>query len=171
MPEPHPQPDPDGRVHPTDDLTRSVSDPNFTSGDETTTAPSAVPTLAFQSYTLLEEIARDGMGVIWRATDTALDREVAVKLLQDKFGPDFGVARRFAEEARITAQLQHPAMPPVHDLGTLSDGRPFLAMKLIKGHPLDELLAARPDPSAERGCSWRCSSRCARRSLMLTRMT
>ena len=61
------------------------------------------------------------------------------------------VARRFADEARITAQLQHPAIPPVHDLGTLPDGRPFLAMKLIRGHTLEELLRRRPDPAAERG--------------------
>jgi eukaryotic-like serine/threonine-protein kinase len=47
--------------------------------------------------------------------------------------------------------LQHPAIPPVHDLGTLPDGRPFLAMKLIKGQTLDALLKARPDPSVDRG--------------------
>ncbi|HEY7330524.1 MAG TPA: serine/threonine-protein kinase [Gemmataceae bacterium] len=102
-------------------------------------------------YALGDEIARGGMGVIYRATDTALDREVAVKVLQDHFAPDSGVARRFAGEARIAAQLQHPAIPPVHDLGTLPDGRPFLAMKLIKGQTLDALLRARPDLSAERG--------------------
>jgi tetratricopeptide (TPR) repeat protein/tRNA A-37 threonylcarbamoyl transferase component Bud32 len=92
------------------------------------------------------EIARGGMGVIYHATDTALGREVAVKVLQDKYGPDSGGARRFADEARITAQLQHPAIPPVHDLGTLPDGRPFLAMKLIKGDTLDVLLKQSPSP-------------------------
>jgi tetratricopeptide (TPR) repeat protein len=115
------------------------------------TAPPASPPTAAQRYTLLTEIARGGMGVIWRATDTALGREVAVKVLHDKYAPDSGVARRFADEARITAQLQHPAIPPVHDLGTLPDGRPFLAMKLIKGQTLDALLSARSDPSADRG--------------------
>ena len=50
--------------------------------------------------------------------------------------PAPAAARRFVDEARITGQLQHPGIPPVHDLGTLPDGRPFLAMKLIKGeHP------------------------------------
>jgi tetratricopeptide (TPR) repeat protein len=98
-----------------------------------------------------EEIARGGMGIIHRATDTVLGREVAVKLLHEKYGPDSGAAHRFAGEARIAAQLQHPAIPPVHDLGALPDGRPFLAMKLIKGVTLDAMLAERPDPSAERG--------------------
>jgi hypothetical protein len=56
-----------------------------------------------------------------------------------------------AGEARITGQLQLPSIPPVHDLGTLPDGLPFLAMTLIKGQTLEELLKARPDPSAERG--------------------
>jgi Tfp pilus assembly protein PilF len=100
---------------------------------------------------MLDEIAQGGMGVIWRATDTTLGREVAVKVLQDKFAPDSGTARRFEAEARITAQLQHPAIPPVHDCGKLPDGRPFLAMKLIKGRTLEDLLRQRADPAAERG--------------------
>jgi serine/threonine protein kinase len=83
-------------------------------------------------YQVQDEIARGGMGVIYRATDTALDREVAVKVLQERYTPDSIVARRFLDEARITAQLQHPGIPAVHDLGTLPDGRPFLAMKLIR---------------------------------------
>src|SRR5262249_35503705 len=51
-------------------------------------------------------------------------------------------------EARITGQLQHPGVPAVHDLGALPDGRPFLAMKLVKGRTLADLLKERPDPSA-----------------------
>jgi tetratricopeptide (TPR) repeat protein len=100
---------------------------------------------------LLAEIARGGMGVVWSAKDTTLGREVAVKVLQNRYAPGSGVARRFADEAHITAQLQHLAIPPVHDYGTLSDGRPFLAMKLIKGRTLDDLLQQRPDPDADRG--------------------
>jgi hypothetical protein len=80
---------------------------------------------------------------VYRATDTALGREVAVKVLLKRFTPGSGTAGRFREEARIAAQLQHPGIPPVHDLGTLPDGRPFLAMKLIRGETLDALLAAR----------------------------
>lgn len=82
---------------------------------------------------------------MYRATDAAFGREVAVKVLLDRYAPTSGTARRFADEARITGQLQHPGVPPVFDLGTLPDGRPFLAMKLIKGDTLDELVKADSD--------------------------
>src|SRR5262249_56206183 len=75
----------------------------------------------------------------------------AGRVRRERPPPAAGAARRFADEARIAAQLQHPGIPPVHDLGTLPDGRPFLAMKLIKGQTLEELLAARPDPVSDRG--------------------
>src|SRR5262245_15451734 len=94
-------------------------------------------------YQLQEEIARGGMGVIYRAVDTTLGRPVAVKVLQDRFEPDSAAARRFAVEARIAGQLQHPGIPAVHDRGALPDGRPFLAMRLVKGRTLDELLQDR----------------------------
>ena len=102
-------------------------------------------------YLLGEEIARGGMGEVYRATDTVLNREIAVKVLQAKYAPTSGTARRFADEARITGQLQHPNIPAVHDLGTLPDGRPFLAMKLIKGQTLDDLLKVRSSPEQDRG--------------------
>jgi tetratricopeptide (TPR) repeat protein len=128
---------------------------DFASSDPATpvgvTAPNSPAPRHAGRYQMLTEIARGGMGVIWRATDNTLGREVAVKVLQDKFAPDSGTARRFAAEARITAQLQHPAIPPVHDYGKLPDDRPFLAMKLIKGRTLEELLQQRSDPAAERG--------------------
>src|SRR5262245_19930416 len=93
-------------------------------------------------FDLLDEVGRGGMGVVHRARDLALDREVAVKLLLDSYAPDSGAARRFVDEARITGQLQHPGIPAVYQVGTLADGRPFLAMKLIKGQTLADLLKA-----------------------------
>jgi tetratricopeptide (TPR) repeat protein len=126
----------------TNNLTHSLADPATTAGGEPA---------AHDRYSLGDEIARGGMGVVYRATDTVLGRAVALKALSDRFGPDSAAARRFADEARITGQLQHPGIPPVHDIGTLPDGRPFLAMKLIKGRTLDELLADRPDPGHDRG--------------------
>ena len=127
-----------------------IPSPDATTGSDGPAA-SIPPSTDSTRYVLGDEIARGGMGVVYLATDTILSREVAVKVLQTRFAPGSGTARRFADEARIAAQLQHPAIPPVHDLGILPDGRPFLAMKLIKGQTLEALLKARPDPSAERG--------------------
>jgi Flp pilus assembly protein TadD len=131
--------------------THSVADAHAATGGAAAAAPCATLPTGTERYALLEEIARGGMGVIFRATDTALGREVAIKVLVERFAPDSSTARRFADEARIAAQLQHPGIPPVHDVGTLPDGQPFLAMKLIKGQVLDQVLDARPDLSAERG--------------------
>src|SRR5262245_6014555 len=87
------------------------------------------------------------MGAVYRCRDPLLNRELAVKLVLDRHADRGDVLRRFAEEARVTGRLQHPGVVPVHDYGTLPDGRPFLAMKLIKGRTLAELLRGRPDPA------------------------
>ncbi len=131
-------------------LTRSVTDGATTGGGSNSPNLTAPPSSTGR-YQLGAEIARGGMGVVYRATDTTLGREVAVKVLLDKYEPQSGTARRFADEAHIAAQLQHPGIPPVHDLGTLPDGRPFLAMKLIKGDTLDVLLASRERERPEFG--------------------
>ena len=125
-------------------VTASIADPAATTGGEFATGGAPHPPTA-DRYALGGEIARGGMGVVYRATDTAFGREVAVKVLQERFAPESGAARRFFDEARITGQLQHPAIPPAHDVGTLPDGRPFLAMKLIKGQTLEKL-AKLPTP-------------------------
>ena len=132
-------------------ITHSVVEPITSTGVDAATTSRPTGPASSDRYLLGDEIARGGMGVVYCATDTAFGREVAVKVLLDKYGPASGAARRFADEARITGQLQHPAIPPVHDLGTLPDGRPFLAMKLIKGRTLDELLKDRADLAADRG--------------------
>jgi serine/threonine-protein kinase len=100
-------------------------------------------------YQLEEELARGGMGAVWRARDPELGRTLAVKVLREDYRgrPDLG--RRFREEAQITGQLQHPGIPPVHEVGTLADGRPFFAMKLIKGRTLADLLSERSAPAAD----------------------
>ena len=118
-----------------------------------TPVPPAADLPQVPGYELFGEVGRGGMGVVYRARDLSLDRDVAVKVLQDRFPADSPVARRFTDEARITAQLQHPGVPAVYRVGALPDGRPFLAMKLLKGHTRAELLARRPDPSADRGRS------------------
>jgi len=82
-------------------------------------------------YRVLREIARGGMGRVLAAFDLGLDRDVALKVLLPGAAAD-----RFVRESKITARLPHPGIPPVHALGTLADGSPFLAMKLIAGQTL-----------------------------------
>jgi tetratricopeptide (TPR) repeat protein len=114
-------------------------------------SPEDKPLPRIPKYENLTELAKGGMGVVYRAFDLALNRDVAVKILADKYRASGTHIIRFLEEARITAQLQHPAIPPVHEIGTLPDGSPFLVMKLIKGQTLEQLMKERPDPAHDRG--------------------
>jgi serine/threonine-protein kinase len=91
------------------------------------------------------------MGVIYRARDQSLGRDVAVKVLHERYRADSLVGQRFLDEARITAQLQHPGIPPVFEVGRLEDERPYLAMKLIKGRTLAHLLEEGSNPASGRG--------------------
>src|SRR5262249_42405663 len=118
---------------------------------EATAAEASAPPASPPGYELLDEIGHGGMGVVYRARDTALSRDVAVKLLSDRFPAASPAAQRFLSEARITGQLQHPGIPAIHQVGALADGRPFLAMKLIKGSTLGAILKERTDSSADRG--------------------
>ncbi|MBL8817307.1 MAG: protein kinase [Planctomyces sp.] len=82
-------------------------------------------------FEILREIARGGMGCVLAARDLTLDRDVALKVLLPGASED-----RFVREAKITARLPHPGIPPVYALGWFTDGSPFLAMKLIEGQTL-----------------------------------
>src|SRR5262245_40805497 len=92
-------------------------------------SPAPAPAVA-GGYVLLDRLAEGGMGVMFRAHDVGLQRDVAVKLVKDEYRTDPAVVARFLEEARITGRLQHPGIPAVHQIGILPDGRAFLAMKL-----------------------------------------
>src|SRR5262245_59072011 len=100
-------------------------------------------------YPIEREIARGGMGVVLRATDPTFRRPLAVKVLLADWKDKPDLEKRFLEEAQITARLQHPGVPPIHDAGRLEDGRPFFAMKLVQGQTLAELLKQRPSPAHE----------------------
>jgi serine/threonine-protein kinase len=107
-----------------------------------TLGPLALPA-AGDRYQLLEEIGRGGMGAVLRARDPHLGRDLAVKVMRDDAHAKPELLHRFVEEAQVTGQLQHPGTVPVHDIGRLEDGRPFIAMKLIRGRTLAALLAER----------------------------
>jgi serine/threonine protein kinase/Flp pilus assembly protein TadD len=136
-------PRPEGTLDSVDDV--QTADPAARPAGDTSAA------VAPPGYLVLHEIGHGGMGIVYRARDLSLDREVAIKLLREGYPLNSVAAARFVEEARITGQLQHPGIPAVHQVGTLADGRPFLAMKLVKGQTLDEQLRGRPDVAAERG--------------------
>ena len=90
------------------------------------------------------EIARGGMGAVLRGRDVDLGRDLAVKVLLEKYANRPDVARRFIEEAQIGGQLQHPGVVPIYDIGRFGD-RPFFTMKLVKGQTLAAILGERTD--------------------------
>jgi WD40 repeat protein len=92
-------------------------------------------------YDIKEEIARGGIGRILRAHDLRLDREVALKELHRN---DPTVVERFLREIRITAQLQHPNIIPLHEAGRWPNGQPFYAMKLVEGKTFGRALSDAP---------------------------
>jgi len=91
-----------------------------------------------------EEIDRGGMGYVLRGTDTKLRRELAIKVSplpsHELQAPQFA---RFVEEAQVTAQLEHPNVVPVHDLGVDPQGRVYFSMKLVRGRSLEAILEGR----------------------------
>src|SRR5688500_390657 len=104
------------------------------------------PDLTGTKYELIERLGQGGMGTVYRARDRELGRDVALKVVRlPEASPD--VAARMLREARTLARLEHPGIVPVHDVGSLPDGRAFYAMKLVRGSPLDALPAS---PLAER---------------------
>jgi serine/threonine-protein kinase len=105
--------------------------------------------LVTERYAFGDEIARGGMGVIYRGLDRALGRPLALKVLRADLAHQPDLVRRFLEEAQITGQLQHPGVVPIHEIGRLPDERPFFAMKLVEGQTLQTLLEQRPGPGHE----------------------
>jgi serine/threonine-protein kinase len=102
----------------------------------------AAPQIAGR-YRVQGEVTRGGMGTIFKGYDADLGRDVAIKVLRQKHRTNAGLLHRFLEEARIAAQLQHPGVVPIYEVGQLADGRPYFAMKLVIGETLERLLAKR----------------------------
>jgi serine/threonine protein kinase len=98
-----------------------------------------VPDLTGTRYRLLDRVARGGMGVVYVAEDEKLQRRVALKVL-DVLDADSDLANRLIREALVLARLEHPGIVPVHDVGTLSDGRVFYTMKFVQGERLDKYI-------------------------------
>lgn len=98
------------------------------------------PDFSATKYRLLNELASGGMGTVYLAEDAELNRRVAIKVLNT---PELtsDLHQRMVREAQIIAGLEHPGIVPVHDVGTVADGRVFYAMKYVRGSRLDEYAA------------------------------
>src|SRR6266705_2923360 len=90
-------------------------------------------------YEILTPLGAGGMGEVYRARDSRLDRIVAVKVLPTSFAADVDRLRRFEQEARSVAALNHPNILAVHDIGT-HDGAPYMVCELLEGETLRERL-------------------------------
>lgn len=98
------------------------------------------PTAIIAGYRLEEELGRGGMGVVYRATQTALDRPVAIKLIAAEHASDATYRERFKLESRAAAAIDHANVIPVYEAGE-DDGLLFIAMRLVDGLDLAQLLA------------------------------
>jgi serine/threonine-protein kinase len=106
-----------------------------------------------QRFRVLRPHARGGLGAVFVALDEELHREVALKQILDQHADDLASRSRFLLEAEITGGLEHPGVVPVYGLGTHGDGRPYYAMRFIRGDSLKEAVdrfhadaAAKADP-------------------------
>jgi eukaryotic-like serine/threonine-protein kinase len=98
-------------------------------------------------YDLGPQLGRGGMGEVRLARDVRIDRDVAVKLMRPEQRDAVSTAR-FFREARIQGRLDHPAIPPVYDLGSDADGNPYFVMKRLTGTTLFDVLAGRANDAA-----------------------
>jgi TolB-like protein/Tfp pilus assembly protein PilF len=97
-------------------------------------------------YDVVERIGGGGMGVVYKALDTRLERTVALKFLQPRFGEDDSAAERFRLEARAIATLEHPNICTIHEIGETDDGQLYLAMPLYDGETVQQRIQKGPLP-------------------------
>ncbi len=114
-------------------------------GAETVLWEAALQKTLFGGYQLIELLGRGGMGEVWRAYDTVIDRIVALKILPADVSRDEVFQRRFRREAHAVARLNSPHVVPIHTHGEI-DGRLFVDMRLIEGRNLQSVLDGGPLP-------------------------
>src|SRR6476646_8130461 len=93
-------------------------------------------------YEILAQIGAGGMGEVWRARDTRLGRDVAIKVLPASFSADPDRLRRFEQEARAAGVLNHPNITAVYDIGTHEDA-PYVVQELLEGETLRAALSGK----------------------------
>jgi serine/threonine protein kinase/lipopolysaccharide biosynthesis regulator YciM len=115
---------------------RPDDDPYRTVHGASLGAPSAIGA----RFRVLRPHARGGLGEVFLARDTELNRDVALKEIQDRYADDPRYRTRFEYEAEVTGGLEHPGIVPVYGLGHTADGRPFYAMRFIRGDSLKDAI-------------------------------
>ncbi|WP_231855427.1 serine/threonine-protein kinase [Tsukamurella pseudospumae] len=93
-----------------------------------------------ERYTITARLGAGGMGVVYRARDIRLERDVAVKLMGEHLADSEQSAHRFIREAQLAARLDHDNVGRVHDIGRDSSGRLYIVMPLLEGDPLSDLI-------------------------------
>src|SRR5713226_8311866 len=96
-------------------------------------------------YEIIAPLGAGGMGEVWKARDTRLGREVAVKVLPAEVAADRERLRRFEKEARSASSLNHPSIVTIYEIGQ-ADSISYIAMELVEGKTLRELVASGPLP-------------------------
>src|SRR2546425_9074805 len=97
------------------------------------------------SYEITSLIGKGGMGEVYRARDTKLKREVAIKLLPDEFSRDLDRLSRFQREAEVLASLNHPNIAAIYDVAEANGSR-YLVLELVEGETLADRIARGPVP-------------------------
>ena len=94
-------------------------------------------------YTIVKKLGEGGMGVVYAAIQKALDRKVAIKAIKSGVDVNFDAKKKFYYEARITGDLDHPNIVPIHEIGTQDDGTLFYSMKMVDGKPWQDSIGNR----------------------------
>ncbi len=141
------------------DLQRAIADPEIhasiahvTADPHATRVPDTTDYVPVAiRYRKVRDHAKGGLGIVYVALDGELKREVALKEIKPEYADNLASQARFLLEAEITGGLEHPGIVPVYGLGAYEDGRPFYAMRFIKGDSLKDAIAAfHADPTLKR---------------------